>query len=164
MALERAVCVDLTLRNPLAEKALRDRVTKVTRVSDGIKERLRTAIRKGFEEGESVDQVSDRVKRVFNAERSRARTIARTEMNGAASDARMIQVKRTLGTNYRKTWITARDFSVRDSHKIDGQTKDSGEPFSNRLQRPHDPDGRAQDVINCRCILTFATPEELDIV
>ena len=55
-----------------------------------------------------------------------------------------------------KTWHTMRDEKVRQTHAIcDNVTIPIAEAFPNGLLYPHDPDGSPEEVINCRCWLTF---------
>jgi hypothetical protein len=58
-----------------------------------------------------------------------------------------------------RTWNTARDDRVRDSHSdIDGETIPHGDLFvtglGNELQFPGDPAAPAVDTIMCRCVIT----------
>jgi len=147
------LCVDLDLRNPLAEKAIRNRLTKVKGVNATIRARLRSQLEKSLKLGESIDEAAARVKRVFQNARSSVHTIARTEINAAASDATRIQADRTFGDAYETEWISSRDFFVRESHaNVDGVRIKAGETYPNGLARPHDPNGPAKEVINCRCV------------
>ena len=44
------------------------------------------------------------------------------------------------------------DDKVRDSHqRMHGQVVDAGDTFPNGLLHPGDPNGRASEVVNCRC-------------
>ena len=135
----------------------------VTKVNATTKKRLRKAIAKGIEAGESEEQLASRVRRTFNAaSKSRARTIARTEVGWATStgqlagylDSEIVTMKR---------WNTALDGDVRDTHEIDGQTVRVHESFTlgdgEQAQAPRvsEDGGRlsAHNGINCRC---FSTP------
>jgi hypothetical protein len=56
-----------------------------------------------------------------------------------------------------KTWITARDDRVRDSHaKMHGQQRKIGELFdsaSGKIAYPGDPSAPARETIQCRCVV-----------
>jgi SPP1 gp7 family putative phage head morphogenesis protein len=93
--------------------------------------------------------MAKRVRKVMGVHQSRSMTIARTETGFAFADGRHIAMKEN-GIK-KQEWLTARDSNVRDSHKIDGQVRSIGRRFSNGLLRPLDPNGKAKDVINCRC-------------
>ena len=135
----------------------------VSKVNATTKKRLRRALAKGIAEGESEEQLASRVRRTFNqASKSRARTIARTEVGWATStgqlagyhDSNIVTLKR---------WNTALDGDVRDTHEIDGQTVRVDEAFTlgdgEQAQAPRvSADGgrlSAHNGINCRC---FSTP------
>jgi SPP1 gp7 family putative phage head morphogenesis protein len=86
--------------------------------------------------------------------RSRARTIARTEI-GAAQNMAVFQAAQASGIEYELTWCAAEDERTRASHSAaDGQTVKEGESFKVGdafLDRPGDPSGPGAEVINCRC-------------
>ena len=82
-----------------------------------------------------------------------------TALNKGSFDA-SLQVE-DRGVRLLKTWISARDSHVRDSHKsIDRATSSNPIPirerFSNGLLYPQEPGGAAKEVIRCRCT-TFET-------
>jgi uncharacterized protein with gpF-like domain len=86
--------------------------------------------------------------------RQRAALIARTETHGAANFGAQEAAKET-GLQLRKEWVSASDERTRDSHRrADGQVVGMDEPFrigGARLMYPGDPDGPADETINCRC-------------
>ena len=60
------------------------------------------------------------------------------------------------GNKHTKIWKTAGDNRVRDSHAaIDGEEVDINALFSNGLKRPKDPNGRPEEVYNCRCTILW---------
>jgi len=150
------LCTDLTLTNPLAKAALDQQLAKITKITDTIREALRKQIKVGFDKGESVDEIADRLKKQFQATRARCRTIARTEINQANNTGHQLQAQQNFGTNYDKVWVTARDMRVRKTHQaLNGIRLKATQPFNNGLQHPHDPQGSAAEVINCRCTLMY---------
>jgi hypothetical protein len=124
------------------------------------KRRITAALLEGTEEGESAGQIAKRIKRVFS-ERSRrhAITIARTELGEAASQAHLDSYE--LSGTERKRWHTNLDDAVRDSHQIEGQTRDLRDPFSlddgELADAPKVGVGgaamSAANKINCRCFM-----------
>ena len=53
-----------------------------------------------------------------------------------------------------KIWVAVQDGETRDSHAItDGEEKPINMAFSNGLMFPGDPNGSAEEVINCRCVI-----------
>lgn len=143
--------------NVLAREILRTRVFKFAEdVNDTTKARLRTALATGFDAGESIPELSQRVADVFDiAKGSRTDTIARTEIVGASNQG-TFQGFVDSDVVEKKVWINSRDNLVRSSphnHRIDGQKRKLQAKFSNGLLHPHDPNGAAGNVINCRCTL-----------
>ena len=85
-----------------------------------------------------------------NIEKARARTIARTEINGAKNDVAFHTIQ-DLGIE-KKQWSSSEDMRVRPSHaSVNGEIVGINEYFSNGLLYPCDPDGPADEVCNCRC-------------
>jgi len=135
----------------------------VTYTNETTKKRLRAAIQIGIRLGESEEALATRIRGVFNkASKSRARTIARTEVGWATSTGQLAgYVDSNIVT--LKRWNTALDSDVRDTHEIDGQTVRVDESFTlgdgEQAQAPRvsSEGGRlsAHNAINCRC---FATP------
>ena len=61
-----------------------------------------------------------------------------------------------MGNKHTKIWRTSGDNRVRDSHAaIDGEEVDINALFSNGLKRPKDPNGRPEEVYNCRCTILW---------
>jgi hypothetical protein len=61
-----------------------------------------------------------------------------------------------MGYKHTKIWRSAGDNRVRDSHAhLDGTEIDIDGTFSNGLKRPKDPNGRPEEVCNCRCTILW---------
>jgi hypothetical protein len=94
--------------------------------------------------------------------------IARTELaraaNGGSLAATQIVAKVT-GSQYVKRWETAPGAKYprhEDYPELDGQTVALDGTFTvgqDQLQFPGDPNGSAEEVINCRCAMTYHTPD-----
>lgn len=85
-----------------------------------------------------------------------AQRIARTEGHRIQCQAAMdcCYKAREKGADVVKQWDSTLDARTRDSHaKVDGEIKELDEKFSNGLMFPGDPNGKAAEVINCRCAL-----------
>jgi HK97 family phage portal protein len=124
-------------------------------VNGTTRESLRYHLLDGVKKGESVNELADRVRDVFSgvddARAWRARTIARTEVVGAANKGQL-EGWSQADVGAQKEWVTAGDADVRDEHAaIDGEIKKLNEPFSNGLMYPGDVNGPAEEVVNCRC-------------
>ncbi len=121
------------------------------------------AAAEGTGEPLSADEIENMARSYANrALRLRAEAISRTEAMAALHKAQSealdqavmngVIAKDAIG----KTWRTARDDRVRDSHAaMEGQTVALDEYFTtgdgNQLEYPGDPSGPASEIINCRC-------------
>jgi hypothetical protein len=90
----------------------------------------------------------------------RGETIARTETMAALNQSGIEAMQQAVDSGavradtVTKTWHTARDKRVRDSHAAqDRETIGLNGVFSNGLAYPGDPSGGAAEVANCRCWL-----------
>ncbi len=85
---------------------------------------------------------------------ARADRIANTETGKAYNGARMEEMK--LNKIEQHQWLSSRDAFVRETHQpsigVDGEIREVGEPFSNRVTFPgQGPPAPASEVVNCRC-------------
>ena len=94
--------------------------------------------------------------------RSRARTIARTELHAAASWAQWQEATRAAeayGIGFLKEWRSTHDHRVRPSHALaNGQRIALDASFvvgGAALRFPGDPNGPGREVINCRCVAIY---------
>lgn len=149
---------------PFVEDFVKSRANQLAgNVTDTTYAAIQDALSEGIAEGESIPDLSARIRHVFDvASTSRATTIARTETisayNGAAAS-----VASSYGNDVvaGQEWIATRDSRVREQHaERDGERVPIGEPFSGGLAYPGDPSGDPGDVINCRCTVAFLTPDE----
>lgn len=132
---------------------------KAVSISDHTIERVREISAQAIEEGKSLSDAAKKVREDTSMwteiDNSRAMTIARTEVAsgiGKANQEARRQVKDEFGWEVKKEWLGVPDSRIRDSHaRVDGETVPEDEIFSNGLQYPGDPFGRAEEVINCRC-------------
>jgi len=90
---------------------------------------------------------------------SRARRVAATSTTTAFETAQD-RAWRSQGVE-ASSWLSQRDQRVSEGHfEADGQRRDLGQPFDVRrtldvpkeeLMHPGDPEGRASNIVNCRC-------------
>lgn len=110
---------------------------------------------------EQIDRMVQRYQERMLA--MRAETIARTESLTALNSGRheaMEQMTRQLGLEGRieRTWRGAMDARIRDTHRaMNGQRRGEKEAFVSpsgvKLMFPGDPTARADERINCRCVV-----------
>lgn len=87
---------------------------------------------------------------------TRANTIARTELHSAMAKSSLEAAKET-GVISMKEWISVDDDRSREAHgEVDPVPVD--EPFivnGHDMMHPGDPAGPPEEVINCRCVMTY---------
>lgn len=131
------------------------RQNRLSGVADHTWERIRDSIQEGLDAGDTMNQISDRVRVEFNDVASgRAETIAQTETAAAYGTGRQEAMKRA-GVR-RRRWLTSGNSNVRPAHRnANGQTVGIDEAFQvggEELMHPGDPRGSAANVINCHCV------------
>ena len=154
------VNIDIGFTDPAISGYLNTHIPKVVgNITNTTRKNIEQQIKKGYENGESIEMMANRIRSVFNiASTSRARTIARTETTGASNYGIL---KGFEGADVeKKIWITARDELVRtapfDHTMAEGETvyrqdyfTATGEPLS----VPGDSAGSPGNIINCRCTM-----------
>lgn len=128
-------------------------------------ERLRRAVGRGREAGETPEQLRARVAELMVLEEwdGQVMTMTRTEtmaaLNAGAFAGAFDEQERT-GEPWEKRWQATDDQRVRHNHRqADGQIRPLHDPFDvggQPLQFPGDPLGPAGEVINCRCAARYA--------
>lgn len=102
---------------------------------------------------QSLPELTEELRRVFGTKEARAATIASTETGKAQNQGKFTQYEASNVTKIR--WRASNDQFTRPTHlAADGIIREMGELFPNGLRYPHDPNGRASEVINCRCTYT----------
>jgi hypothetical protein len=143
----------------LARYIARFTAEKVTRVLATTKERIAERVKQGMEMGLSVDDLGDWVSQIAQIEGVyRGRLIARTETHSAAN-AGSIAAAESTGVAMKKVWISAEDDRTREDHiEADGQAVGMQDSFTIggwELAYPGDPNGPAEQIINCRCTVGY---------
>lgn len=159
-------------KRDIFEEIYQDYVKQVgaTRVV-GIQNSTRSIIRRVINAnvGEGVEVVGKKIRdqgKPFNSfNRYRSNTIARTETHNAASFANHKVVESLNIPDTQKRWTTTLDPRSRTTHvQANGQTVPMDEDFTvggRSMAYPGDPRGGAGNVINCRCVLIYVTPEDV---
>ncbi len=143
-------------------------VSKVTNIGPNISARLMDELSTGVGKGESIDDLTDRIDTVFNIGDNIAERIARTETHGAAESTTHDSASAIAAAGYQvtKQWVATEDSRTRPDHAdADGQEVDISETFQvgdDELQFPGDPDGSAEQTVNCRCSCTYSTNGNAD--
>lgn len=114
-------------------------------------EQLKKDFSESLTAGESRQQLVGRIRSTYDGySKSRAETIARTEVHNAVQEGTFEgYIQAGLKT---KIWVTVGDTRVRDLHRaVDGEEVPIDMLFSNGLRYPGDPEGEPDNTINCRC-------------
>jgi hypothetical protein len=120
-------------------------------IRDKVQDVIREAIEQGLPERDTAQMLIDALGDSMDNLQGRAKTIARTEVHSAHSEARYQAMLETEPVG--KRWVAAPD--ARDSHS---EAMGDGiipfdQTFSNGLMYPMQPGAPAGEVINCRCIM-----------
>lgn len=139
-------------------------IERITAIGPAVADALADSLREGAAYGEGIPELSGRVQSVFGVGERRGETIARTETHGAAENT-SFGAAGAVNRNQplTKTWLATLDDRTRDTHAdADGQTVAYDEPFDvggDSLDYPGDPSGSAEEVVNCRCSVTYQLAE-----
>ena len=128
------------------------------------RQKVENCITQGIIQGESVDQIADRLARELKSTNmNKMRMFARTAMTGAQNAGRQKQMEDAVarGINIQKQWIATLDDRTRDTHQhLDGQTVPVDESFhvgtkngTESIRYPGDPNATPSLVYNCRCTM-----------
>lgn len=137
----------------------------LVRIPDEVHAMVVRAIFDGVQRGEPMEQIAQRVQDVLDYTGSedwpsRARTIAQTEVNrhfnGSMLAHGLLRERQGVG-GLRKRWDTRMDGKERPAHHLaNNQERPLMQPFQvggEDLMFPVAPNGRPENVINCRCEL-----------
>ena len=108
----------------------------------------------GILQGESMDKIAKRIMNVQEMNKTQAIRSARTIVTGAENKGRQDSYARAEadGIILQKEWISTNDGRTRHSHAmLDGAIVGQDKKFDNGLMFPGDPNGRPEEVYNCRC-------------
>lgn len=120
------------------------------------RQHLQSAVTQGILSGEPMRNIAKRFQMVADMDRRAAMRNARTAVTGAENAGKLDSMRRAqgLGVQLKKLWLATRDQRTRDSHAMmDGELRETDEPFSNGCMYPGDPDGAPGEVYNCRCAM-----------
>jgi uncharacterized protein with gpF-like domain len=102
---------DFNVALPQVQGAITDQVNRMADVDAVTYAKIQSTLAEGETQGESMPQLSARVKQVFATSKARAMAIARTEVTAAANSAQL-EAARLNGAK-TKTWIATHDERTR---------------------------------------------------
>lgn len=115
-------------------------------------------------QGEDLFQLRDRFRNIAHMNINVAYSRARTAMTCAENMGSLDSFERAkgLGIKVKKQWLANADDRTRPTHVLlDGETKETDEPFSNGLMYPGDSSGSLDEVMNCRCDMLSVVDDDL---
>lgn len=121
-----------------------------------LKKRIANNISRGISQGSSYSEIARNIKGNSNITMNQALRIARTEGHRISQKATLDAQNKAKdkGADIVKQWDSLIDSRTRSSHQhVDGEIRELDEMFSNGLEYPGDPSGKASEVVNCRCTL-----------
>ncbi len=137
---------------------------KVTQISNTTRNRINRTITSGLRDNLTSRDIAKKIVETSGAAigKLRARTIARTEVH-AASMAGSLFAAESMDVEMVKEWVAVSDDRTRDDHAdVNGQQVALDESFDvgdDSLSFPGDPTGSPEQVIDCRCVMVYATKE-----
>lgn len=139
--------------NAITEGVLDARRNYIRGINTTTFNNIKTQVGESIAAGETLTQLSTRVRNVFEMSSNRAITIARTETNSVLSGS-SFHTYRDVGVE-KKKWLTASGGDVRESHSRNASqgAVPLNEAFSNGQMYPGDGIGGGGENISCRCAI-----------
>lgn len=151
------------LYDPKVTGFLKARKVQIVTVAEGHVGDIRATLAQGYEAGETVRELTQRVETWQDLAEYKAERIARTEV-GSAANAGALEGYRQAGSEW-KEWIATRDSRTRDGHAaLDGKVIPIGDDFSDPVTGATGPApgqmSKASSSVNCRCAIAPADAPE----
>lgn len=127
---------------------------RVVNIQQATKDNIARIVSNGIENGDSTQLIADSIMQEMQTTETRAHLIAQQETMTSLSTGQYDMVVKAGAQT--KTWhhmSTTPDYR-RDHKRMNGETVPIDGKFSNGLRFPRDPDGPAEEVIQCRCVMT----------
>ena len=137
---------------------------KIDGITDTDQQWLANTLRSGESEGKSTTEMAADLSDSFdNMSIGRAGTIARTETASAYNYASLDTAQDIMPDGATKVWEVTSDNPRPWHEEADGQEVPIEEPFDvdgEDMDHPGDPDGSAENVVNCMCVMSYNYPTE----
>lgn len=147
---------EFQMSQPAVRELLRKVAGKTRGIADTTIDELSDSIEAGITEGESIDDLSERVSDYFkNAKANRTHMIAQTMTTSSFEGGQLISFKNAGAT--AKSWLSQRDGRVREDHEIADRMQNDiplSQHFNiggEQLMHPGDPSASGKQTIFCRC-------------
>lgn len=128
------------------------------------KQKITSNITQAVLQGKSIPEIAKTMQTVVGMNKASATRNARTAMTGAQNAGRQATYDRAkaMGIKVKKEWVATLDGRTRHSHGMaDGQQAEIDGKFkvgASQLRYPGDPQGRPEEVYNCRCTMVTVEP------
>ncbi|MCC2111162.1 MAG: minor capsid protein [Hyphomicrobiales bacterium] len=141
----------------VAKWAKQHAASKIVEISNTTRKQINRVLTAGVKKGATNAAIAKDVREILGGRSAAARAerIARTETHTAAqvgSEA----AARSTGLDMVGEWAAVEDARTRPAHAAaDGQVIELGGTFTvggEQLRYPGDPNGSAENIINCRCV------------
>jgi len=165
-----------TIADEILEWASSSSAQEITNITNASKEAVKGILNEALEESLSISQIAARLTKEFDSWKGvRADTIARTETARSYNFGKFTNASKFDEENPEfvtiKTWVPTQDDRTRTNHKPGAIKGPNGENRRSifqdeffkvggkKMMYPLDQRGGAANVVNCRCVLTFAIGE-----
>ena len=147
--------VSFDVHDPRVEELIKQSIQRFKNEISTVRwERMKDSISAGISDGETVRELSERVRADMGREINNASTIARTETLPRYHEGQLEGFEQS-GVVEKMEWLSAFTETSREEHMLaDGQQAPLGTAFSvggDMLAYPGDPSGSAENIINCMC-------------
>lgn len=161
------VSFELVNENTIRNLATKDKTLLPYKKVNGVKDirwntqKVNSEILQGIIQGDSVKDISKRLRHVTEMNRASSVRNARTAVTSAENKGRidMLHDAEDAGVRTKKVWLSVHDKRTRDAHlALSGVEADPDEPFDSMLgpiQYPGDVNADPANLYNCRCTMTY---------
>ena len=128
---------------------------------------IQKVLKNNIDEGQAVTAKAIRKLSTQSYSRYRSATIARTETHNASSFANQQTATSMNIPDMQKRWVATQDTRSRSAHlAVNGTQIPIDEDFivnGRQMKYPSDPRGGPANVINCRCVVIYITPDDIEL-
>lgn len=152
-----------------AETYLAQAANTFAQVGDDLWAVARSELLAGFEAGESIPQLADRLRGSAGLTARKATLVARTQVLDA-SNAGSYATAQASGIDLRKGWLDTPDNRTRETHRLAGAKYGADQqmiPMADQFvvggyscDRPHDPTLPPSERYSCRCTVIYSMGEQ----
>lgn len=143
---------------------LSEATNRLVGIGDVLWQQIAQSLAQGMDVGEGIPELAARVQAIVPVTEGRATRIARTEVVSSANAGSFAQAQALGDPTMTKIWQATNDARTRETHReADGQTQPLLDAFvvgGFPLMFPGDPIGPPEELINCRCDLTYSWDSE----